>query len=125
MKRKNDILRQLKKNRRMSRATFWMEAGTRAVSYLCAVIVMTMILSAALPGSVEQVNRACIYAAIGLGLLWAVPFIRFTRMRLRDLECSPKTYFWLLLPVVGWLVFAGLMLKKGKPQNAESAVEVL
>ena len=125
MKRKDDILRQLKKNRRMSVATFWMEVGTRAISYLCALLVMTMILSAALPGTVEQVNQICIYAAIGLALLWTIPFIRFTRMRLRDIGFGPKAYWWLLLPVVGWLVFAGLMCKKGTPQNAESAVEVL
>ena len=125
MKRKDDILRQLKKNRRMSVATFWMEVGTRAISYLCALLVMTMILSAALPGTVEQVNQICIYAAIGLALLWAFPFIRFTRMRLRDIGFGPKAYWWLLLPVIGWILFAGLMCKKGTPQNAESAVEVL
>ena len=125
MKRKDDILYQLKKNRRMSVGTFWMEAGTRAISYLCAVLVMTMILSAALPGSVEQVNRVCIYAAIGLALLWAVPFIRFTRYRLRDAGLGTKTYFWLLLPVIGWILFAGLMCRKGTAQNADSAVEVL
>lgn len=125
MKRKDDILRQLKKNRRMSVATFWMEVGTRAISYLCALLVMTMILSAALPGTVEQVNQICIYAAIGLALVWAIPFIRFTRMRLRDIGFGPKAYWWLLLPVIGWILFAGLMCKKGTPQNAESAVEVL
>ena len=125
MKRKDNILYQLKKNRRMSVATFWMEAGTRAISYLCAVLVMTMILSASLSGTVEQINRVCIYAAIGLALLWGVPFIKFTRMRLRDIGFGPKAYFWLLLPVIGWLVFAGLMLRKGKPQNASSAVEIL
>ena len=125
MKRKDDILYQLKKNRRMSVATFWMEAGTRAISYLCAVLVMTMILSAALPGSVEQVNRVCIFAAIALAAIWAIPFIRFTRMRLRDAGLGAKTYFWLLLPVVGWIAFAGLMCKKGTAQNAISAVEIL
>ena len=125
MKRKNNILYQLKKNRRMSVSTFWMEAGTRAISYLCALLVMTMILSATLQGTVERVNQICVYAAIGLAVLWTIPFIRFTRMRLRDIGFGPKAYFWLLLPVAGWLVFAGLMLKKGTPQNAESAVEVL
>jgi uncharacterized membrane protein YhaH (DUF805 family) len=125
MKRKDDILRKLKKNRRMSVGTFWMEVGTRAVSYLCAVIVMTMILSAVLPGSVRQVNQICIYAAIGLATIWAIPFIRFTRMRLRDIGFSPKAYLWLLLPVIGWIVFAGLMCRKGTPQTPESAVEVL
>ncbi len=125
MKRKNDILRQLKKNQRMSVSTFWMEAGTRAISYLSALMVMVMILSAALPGTVEQINQICIYAAIGLALLWTIPFVRFTRMRLRDTGRSPKAYFWLLLPVIGWVIFAGLMCVKGMPRSPESSVHVL
>jgi uncharacterized membrane protein YhaH (DUF805 family) len=125
MKRKDDILRQLKKNRRMSAATFWSEAGTRAISYLCAVIIMTIILSVVVPMPVQAINRICIYAAIALGVIWSIPFIRFTRMRLRDSGRSPKAYFWLLLPVLGWLVFAVLMCAKGTPQRPESAVEVL
>ena len=60
-----------------------------------------------------------------LAVLWAIPFIRITRMRLRDAGISVKAYFWLLLPVIGWIVFAVLMCVKGKPQNPETAVEVL
>ena len=125
MKRKDDILRQLKKNRRMSVTTFWMEAGTRAVSFLCAVVVMVIILCVTVPGEVEELNRICILASIGLGLVWSLPFIRFTRMRLRDAGRSPKAYFWLLLPVLGWIIFAGLMCAKGTPQRPETATEVL
>jgi uncharacterized membrane protein YhaH (DUF805 family) len=125
MKRKDNILYQLKKNRRMSRATFWMEVATRAISYLCALLVMTMILSAALPGTMEQVNRVCVCAAIVMALVWCIPFVSFVRMRLRDAGLESKACFWLLLPVIGWIVFAGLMCKKGTLQNSDYVIEVL
>ncbi len=125
MKRKDDILRQLKANRRMSVGSFWAEAGIRAVTYLCAVVVMTIILSVTISASTEQINRICIYASIVMAVLWCIPFIRLTRMRLRDAGFSTKAYLWLLLPVIGWLVFAGLMCAKGQLQKPESAVEVL
>ena len=109
----------------MSVTTFWTEVGTRAVSFLCAVILMTIVLSASLPGTVQQINQICIYASVGLAILWAIPFIRFTRYRLRDAGFGPKAYLWLLLPAIGWLVFGWLMCIKGKPQRPESTVEVL
>ena len=112
-------------SRRMSVGTFWMEVGTRAISYFCAVLIMTMVLSSVLDLDTVQINRICIYASAALAVLWAIPIIRITRMRLRDAGISVKAYFWLLLPVIGWIVFAVLMCVKGKPQNPETAVEVL
>lgn len=125
MKRKDNILHQLKANRRLSVATFWLEVGSRAISFFCAMIFMVIILSATVQATVQELNRICIYAAVGLGVLWSIPFIRLTRMRLRDAGFSPKAYLWLLLPVLGLIVFAGLMCAKGKPQSPESAIEVL
>ena len=109
----------------MSAGSFWTEVGTRAVSFLCAVILMTILLSAFLPGTVQQINQICIYASIGLAVVWAIPFIRFTRYRLRDAGFSTKAYWWLLLPVIGWIVFGVLMCAKGTPRNPESAVDIL
>lgn len=125
MKKKYPIFRELEAKRRMSRASFWSEAGTRAVSFLCAVIVMVIILCVVVPADTQRLNDICILASIGLGIVWAIPFIRFTRMRLRDTGRSPRAYFWLALPVIGWVVFAGLMCAKGTPQSPESNVEVL
>lgn len=125
MKKKYPIFRELEAKRRMSAATFWSEAGTRAISYLCAVIIMTIILSVTIPADTEKVNQVCILSSVGLGLLWSIPFIRFTRMRLRDAGRSLRAYLWLLLPILGWVVFAVLMCAKGVPQTPESTVEVL
>ena len=125
MKRKDNILHRLKANRRLSVASFWQEVGTRAISYFCTVIVMVIILSVTVQATVEELNRICIFGGFGLGVLWCIPFIRLTRMRLRDAGYSARAYLWLLLPVLGWFVFACLMCAKGKPQSAESAIEVL
>ena len=125
IKRKDNILRKLKRQRRMSVGTFWSECALRVISYICALVIMMIILSVALPVSPEELNRIVNIAAVVLGILWCIPIARNTRMRLRDAGFSPKAYLWLLLPVAGWVVFIALMCVKGKPQTPESTVEVL
>lgn len=118
-------MRKLKGSRRLSVATFWSEVGTRAISYLCAVILMVIIVSSTVQETVQELNRICICGSVALAVLWCIPFIRLTRMRLQDAGFTSKAYLWLLMPLVGWLVFAGLMCVKGKSQTPETAVEVL
>ena len=125
MKRKDNILYKLNAQRCLSVTGFWSEVFTRAISYLGAVIIMVLILCTTVKGTEEELNRLCIYAAIVLAVVWCIPFIRLTRMRLRDAGIGPKAYLWLLLPVVGWVVFGCLMCAKGQLHTPESSVEVL
>ena len=125
MKRKENILYQLNANRCLSVASFWSEVFTRALSYMGAVIVAVLILCTTVPGTEEELNQLCIYVSIALAVLWCIPFIRLTRMRLRDAGIGPKAYLWLLLPVLGWIVFGCLMCAKGQLHTPESSVEVL
>ena len=125
MKRKDNILYQLNAQRCLSVTGFWSEVLTRAISYLGAVIIMVLILCTTVKGTEEELNRLCIYGAIVLAVVWCIPFVRLTRMRLRDAGIGPKAYLWLLLPVVGWIVFACLMCAKGQLHTPESSVEVL
>lgn len=124
-KKKYALMRKLRATRRMSAGSFWMEVGTRAISYLCAVIVAVMVICTIMPQAETRLNDYCTIAAACLAVLWCLPFVSLTRMRLRDAGFSAKAYFWLLLPVIGWIVFAGLMCVKGKQQTPENAVEVL
>lgn len=125
VKRKYAVLRRLKANRRMSVATFWSECAIKVISYLCALIILMMILSVALPVSAEKLSEIMNYVAVIVGVLWCIPIARNTRYRLRDAGYSPKAYLWLLLPVVGWIVFIVILCTKGTPQSPESSVEIL
>ena len=121
IKRKYSVLRGLKGRQRMGAGTFWSECAIGAISYLCADIIMVMVLSVALPVSEETLTQTVNICAAVLAVLWCIPALRRTRMRLRDAGYTAKAYLWLLLPVAGWLVFAGLMCAKSLPQTPENA----
>ena len=121
IKRKYSILRKLKANQTMSAGIFWSECATRVVSYLCALIVMLIILSVALSVSTERLTQISEYAAIVLAVLWCIPIARNTRFRLRDAGYTAKSYLWLLLPIVGWIVFIARLCAKSLPRKADGS----
>ena len=93
------------------------------ISYLCSLIILMMILSVALPVSSERLSEIMNYVAIALALLWCIPIARNTRFRLRDAGYGPKAYLWLLLPVIGWLIFIVILFAKSIPATDESIVD--
>lgn len=113
------LVRKLKGAERMSVSIFWSECGVSVISYLCAVIVLVMILSVTVKASVEKLSLISEYAACGLAVLWCIPIARNTRYRLRDAGYTAKAYLWLLLPVIGWVIFLALLCKKSVPRNPE------
>ena len=123
IKRKYTILRKLKASRRMTASLFWSEFAISVISYLCALIILMMILSAILPVSAERLSEIMDYVAIGVAILWCIPIARNSRFRLRDAGYGPKAYLWLLLPVVGWIIFILLMFAKSIPATADSIVD--
>ena len=123
IKRKYTILCKLQASRRMTAGMFWSELAVTAISYLCSLIILMMILSVALPVSSERLSEIMNYVAIFVALLWCIPIARNTRFRLRDAGISPKAYLWLLLPVIGWIVFIALMFAKSIPATDESIVD--
>ena len=123
IKRKYTILRKLQASRRMTSGMFWSEFAVTAISYLCSLIILLMILSVALPVSAERLSELMDYIAIVVAVLWCIPIARNTRFRLRDAGYGPKAYLWLLLPVIGWVVFIALMFAKSIPATADSIVD--
>ena len=123
IKRKYTILRKLQASRRMTSGMFWSEFAVTAISYLCSLIILLMILSVALPVSAERLSELMDYIAIFVAALWCIPIARNTRFRLRDAGYGPKAYLWLLLPVIGWIVFIALMFAKSIPSTADSIVD--
>ena len=121
MKKKDNILRSLKRRQVMPVGKFWSECAIGAISYLCALVVMMIVLSSVLDVDTERLTQIVNYAACVLAVLWCIPIARNSRRRLRDAGYSAKAYLWLLLPVVGWLVFLVLLCKKGKLRTPEEA----
>ncbi len=117
-KDQKELFRKLRAKERMSASTFWSELVVSLISYLCAVIVMVIIVSVALPLETQQLSHITNWLAIIMAVLWCIPIARNTRLRLRDAGFSAKAYLWLLLPIVGWIIFIALLCAKGLPRKA-------
>ena len=115
------LRRKLNMKRSMSPGVFWSEFGVQVISYLCATIVLSIILSVTLPLPTDQLTTVAEYAACGLAVLWCIPIARNTRYRLRDAGYTAKAYLWLLLPVVGWVIFLALLLAKSKLATSDES----
>ena len=89
----------------MSRGLFWNEAGIRVISLLCAVVLAAVAICIIVPADVQTLTLTCEITACVLTLLWTVSLLAMTRRRLRDAGYGAKSYLWLLLPVIGWIVF--------------------
>ena len=94
------------------------------ISYFCAVIIMMIILSVALDVNTERLTQIASYTALAMIPLWCIPIARNTRRRLRDAGYTAKAYLWLLLPVIGWIVFIGLMCAKSLPRKGDGSLFV-
>ena len=119
LKRKYPLFRELKKKERMSVAIFLSECAVQVISYICAIVTMTLILSVTLEVTTERLTQISETAAVVMAVLWCIPIARNTRLRLRDAGYTAKAYLWLLLPGLGWLVFLALLLKKGLPRRPD------
>ena len=118
-KKKYPILHMLKSKETMSVGLFWSNFFLQVISYFSAVIIMSIILSVTLSESTETVTKIVEYTALGMIPLWCIPIARNTRRRLRDAGYSAKAYLWLLLPVVGWVIFIALMFAKSLPRTPD------
>jgi uncharacterized membrane protein YhaH (DUF805 family) len=98
---------------------FWSEIITRCIGFFCAMIFLCIVLSATVPGDVEDVKNVLRFALPALGVLWSIPLVVLSRRRLRDAGFSAKSYLWLLLPVAGWIVFLVRLCARTAPRKPE------
>ena len=101
----------------ISSGGFWNEVVTRLISCLCTSILLCILIVALVPGTEEQLIRYAEFAALINIVLWVVPILVLTRRRLRDGGHTAKAYLWLLLPVVGWIVFLVFLCVKGSEED--------
>ena len=89
----------------MTSGEFWSEMGIRVISFLCAVILLSILIVVVVPGNTEELITVTEVAIPILAVFWAIPMVAMTRRRLRDGGFTAKTYLWLLLPAAGLIIF--------------------
>ena len=90
---------------KMGRGEFWSELGVRLISFLCACIIACIIICVTVQAEFAVLMQAVDVVVSVLGILWGLSILAMTRRRLRDAGFSAKSYLWLLLPGIGWILF--------------------
>ena len=89
----------------MGRGEFWSGLVPRVIGAFCSMVIAGIVVAVVVPGDTEQLIVITNWVTRILGILWMLPVIPQTRRRLRDAGYPAKSYYWLLLPVIGWIVF--------------------
>ena len=102
----------------ISPAQFWTEIAMRIIGFFCATIILCIVLSATMQADTEEIIKRVNILVPLLGVLWMIPIAALTRRRLRDGGYTAKTYLWLLVPVVGLVVFVVRLCSRTLPRKA-------
>ena len=103
----------------ISPVQFWSEIAIRMIGFFCATIILCIVLSATMQADTEQIIARVNMCIPILAVLWMIPIAALTRRRLRDAGYSAKSYLWLLVPVVGLIVFAARLCARTVPRKPE------
>jgi len=98
----------------MGRGEFWSEAAVKVISFLCASVITAIVVSVLVPGDIQYLSSVTELAVAILSVFWILAILAMTRRRLRDAGFSGKSYLWLLLPVIGWIIFVARLCAKSK-----------
>ena len=122
IKSKYPLFRKLKASQTMTVSIFWSECATQAIACFCSMIGMLILLSVIIGDDMEKIKRFAEYGTIALIVLWSIPVVRNTRYRLQDAGYGMKTYLWLLLPIIGWIVFFIRLCAKSLPRKGDGTL---
>lgn len=122
IKSKYPLFRKLKASQTMTVIAFWSECATQAIGCFCSMIGLLIVLSVIIGDDMEKINRFAEYGTIALIVLWSIPVIRNTRYRLQDAGYGKKAYLWLLLPVIGWIIFIVRLCAKSLPRKGDGTL---
>ena len=96
----------------ISPGQFWSEIALGIIGFFCAMIILCMVLSATMTGSVEEIiDRTYVWLRL-ISIFWVIRFAALSRRRLRDAGYSAKSYLWLLIPVIGQIAFIARLCAK-------------
>ena len=115
MYRKPNILRDFFTfSGRVSANAFWSSFFVSLVIVFCLLIVACMVVSAAVPGGVEELAKIMEWISAGMGVIWFARIAALSRRRLRDGGYTAKSYLWLLLPGIGLIAFIVRLCSRSK-----------
>ena len=89
----------------MTMAEFWSSFFGSIMGCFCTLMGLCILLCVTVPAEVEELKEMMYWVTIANCLFWLVHIAAVSRRRLRDAGFTAKSYLWLLLPVVGWLIF--------------------
>lgn len=101
----------------VSAGSFWSDLAIRMISLFCAIIVMCIVVSATVSGETAEIISLCERLVPVLSIVWCATLVPMSRRRLRDAGYGAKSYLWLLLPLVGWIVFVVRLCGKSVPRE--------
>ena len=84
---------------------FWSSVFYSVIACFCTLMMLCVLVCVVIPGDVEKMKGIMNWVTIGNGAFWLVHLAALSRRRLRDGGYTAKSYLWLLLPVVGWIIF--------------------
>ena len=116
-KRRNFLLRTFTFSGYATAAEFWSEIPMKVIGFFCASIILCIVVSVTVPGETQEIIDLVHVLIPIMGVLWMIPIAALSRRRLRDAGLSAKTYLWMLLPVVGWIVFIIKLCAKSVPRK--------
>ena len=94
----------------MTASEFWSSLCTGFIGAFVILMVLCMLLCAIVPADVEQLSLIMNWVTLSVCLFWLVRVAAISRRRLRDAGFTAKSYLWLLLPVVGLIIFVVIRL---------------
>ena len=104
----------------ISRGQFWTEIAMRSIGYFCAVILLSIAVTVALPLDTEGIIALMDILIPILDVLWLIPIVILSRRRLRDAGYSAKSYLWLLIPGIGVIAFLARLCARTAPRKPEN-----
>ena len=81
--------------------------------------MLCFVISVTVPWDTESLIELIDRIMPFLALVWMIPIAALTRRRLRDAGFTAKSYLWLLLPVVGWVIFLVRLCRDTAEENVK------
>ena len=101
----------------MTASEFWSSFCTGLIGAFGVLMVLCILLCVIVPADVEQLSQIMNWVTLTVCLVWLVRVAAISRRRLRDAGFTAKSYLWLLIPVVGLIVFVVIRLCARTTEN--------
>ena len=102
---------------RTSRSAFWLAWITHKFLSIVLMFILAFGLTVASDLTAEEVNAVIRLTLSLFQLAFLVPCIAMTVRRLRDAGYSAKSFYWLLVPLIGGIAFFARLCTKSMDER--------